>query len=67
MIKFKKIKWKNFLSTGNLFTEVSLDECRTTLISGLNGHGKCLEPSTSIEISIKDPKIKKKFKKFLDK
>jgi len=40
MILFKKIRWRNFLSTGNLFTEMSLNESRTTLISGLNGHGK---------------------------
>ena len=40
MILFKKIRWRNFLSTGNLFTEVILNESRTTLISGLNGHGK---------------------------
>ena len=40
MILFKKIRWKNFLSTGNLFTEVCLNDSRTTLISGLNGHVK---------------------------
>jgi len=40
MLLFKKVRWKNFLSTGNLFTEVSLNDSRTTLISGLNGHGK---------------------------
>jgi len=39
-ILFKKIKWKNFLSTGNIFTEVYLNNSKTTLVSGLNGHGK---------------------------
>lgn len=40
MIKFKKIKWKNFLSTGNQFTELSLDRSPTTLVVGENGSGK---------------------------
>jgi DNA repair exonuclease SbcCD ATPase subunit len=40
MLLFKKIRWKNFLSTGNLFTEVKFTTAKTTLISGQNGHGK---------------------------
>ena len=40
MICFKKIKWRNFLSTGNQWTEVKLDETSTTLIIGTNGAGK---------------------------
>ena len=40
MIHFKSVKWKNFLSTGNLPTEVSLDKSKTTLIIGDNGAGK---------------------------
>ena len=40
MIHFKKIRWKNFISTGNRFTEVILDRSRTTLIIGENGAGK---------------------------
>ena len=40
MITFKKIRWKNFLSTGNTFNEVSLCDTYTTLISGENGAGK---------------------------
>jgi len=40
MIHFKKIRWKNFLSTGNQFTEVILDKDSTTLIVGNNGAGK---------------------------
>ena len=40
MIIFKKVRWKNFLSTGNNFTEINLDKTRTTLISGENGAGK---------------------------
>ena len=40
MIKFKGIKWKNFLSTGNQYTEVLLDKSTTTLVIGENGAGK---------------------------
>jgi len=40
MITFQKIKWKNFLSTGNQFTEVNFEEHPTNLIVGTNGAGK---------------------------
>lgn len=40
MIYFKTIRWKNFLSTGNTFTEISFDKHKTTLIVGENGAGK---------------------------
>lgn len=40
MIRFKNVKWKNFLSTGAQFTEVKLDKATTTLIVGENGAGK---------------------------
>lgn len=40
MLEFKKIRWKNFLSTGNQWTEVDLSKSRTTLIIGKNGAGK---------------------------
>jgi DNA repair exonuclease SbcCD ATPase subunit len=40
MIIFKTIRWKNFLSTGNHFTEVQLDRSPNTLIVGNNGAGK---------------------------
>jgi DNA repair exonuclease SbcCD ATPase subunit len=40
MILFEKIRYKNFLSTGNQFTEISFTENQTTLIIGNNGAGK---------------------------
>ena len=40
MIVFEKIRWKNFLSTGNKFTEIDLNKDQTTLIIGNNGAGK---------------------------
>jgi|TARA_R110000744_G_scaffold2598_1_gene10355 DNA repair exonuclease SbcCD ATPase subunit len=39
-VAFKTIKWKNFLSTGDKFTEIQLDRSPTTLIVGKNGAGK---------------------------
>ena len=40
MILFKKIRWRNFLSTGNQFIEVDLDQYSTVLVVGTNGAGK---------------------------
>ena len=40
MILFEKIRWKNFLSTGNQYIEIDLIQKTTTLIVGTNGAGK---------------------------
>jgi len=40
MIIFKTVRWKNFLSTGNVFSEIQLDTSPATLIVGANGAGK---------------------------
>lgn len=40
MITFEYVRWKNFLSTGNAFTEINLTKNRSTLIIGENGAGK---------------------------
>ena len=40
MITFKKIRWKNFLSTGNQFSEIDLQKNKTNLVIGTNGAGK---------------------------
>ena len=40
MIFFKYIKFRNFLSTGNYFTEITLDNSTNTLVVGTNGSGK---------------------------
>ena len=40
MISFQKVRWKNFLSTGNQFTEVYLTQYDTNIIVGTNGAGK---------------------------
>jgi DNA repair exonuclease SbcCD ATPase subunit len=40
MITFEKVRWRNFLSTGDKFTEIQLDKSPSTLIVGQNGAGK---------------------------
>jgi DNA repair exonuclease SbcCD ATPase subunit len=40
MLVFETIRWKNFLSTGNSWTEIDLNGAKTNLIVGQNGHGK---------------------------
>ena len=46
MILFQKVRYKNFLSTGQQFIEIDLDKANTTLVVGENGAGK----STLIKI-----------------
>ena len=40
MIVFDKIRWKNFLSTGNTFTQVNITDSQSHLVVGANGAGK---------------------------
>ena len=40
MITFKKLRYKNFLSTGDNFTQINLTDYKTNLIVGQNGSGK---------------------------
>jgi len=40
MIKFKVLRWKNFLSTGEMMNEIRFDTHKTTLVTGSNGAGK---------------------------
>jgi len=40
LIHFHNVRWKNFLSTGNVWTQVDLDRSSTTLVIGENGAGK---------------------------
>ena len=51
MIIFKKISWKNFLSTGDAPTTIFFDRTPTTLIIGENGSGK-INNSGCIDIRI---------------
>ena len=40
MIEFLKVRFKNFGSFGNNFSEIDLNSRKTTLVTGTNGHGK---------------------------
>ena len=40
MILFKKIRWKNFLSTGNTFVEIELNKSQMTLMIGMDNGSK---------------------------
>ena len=40
MINFNKIRYRNFLSTGNTFTEIDFSSSKSTLVVGANGSGK---------------------------
>jgi len=40
MIIFHKLKWRNFLSTGNVWCEIQLNKIRSTIVVGKNGDGK---------------------------
>ena len=52
MIVFNKVRFKNFGSFGNTFTEIVLDSKPTTLVCGTNGHGKSFALLDSITFAL---------------
>ena len=52
MIRFHTVKFKNFGSFGNNGTEIHLDRHRSTLVSGMNGHGKSFALLDSITFAL---------------
>ena len=50
MIIFKKLSWRNFLSTGDNAIEVILNKTPATLIVGSNGAGKCVCINTIVKV-----------------
>jgi len=52
MIEFTKVRFKNFGSFGNVFTEINLNENRMTLVSGSNGNGKSFALLDSITFAL---------------
>lgn len=52
MIKFKYVQFQNFGSFGNNPTKINLDKHRTTLVSGMNGHGKSFALLDSITFAL---------------
>lgn len=66
MLKFKTIKWQNFLSTGNQWTEIFLNRSPSTLIVGENGSGKCLRGVTQIDVRGTE-EAEKALRKFLER
>lgn len=67
MITFHRVRWKNFLSYGNEFTEVQLDRARSTLVVGINGAGKCVAASTEIEVRAKSKETERKLREHLSR
>lgn len=67
MIVFKKITYRNFLSTGNAANAILLNKSHSTLVVGKNGEGKCLLGSTEVEINFLDDDTQKKYEEFLIK
>lgn len=52
-IIFDKVRWVNFLATGNAGNEILLNESRSTLISATNGCGKCCDINTIVRLQNK--------------
>ena len=50
MLLFHKIRYKNFLSFGNNFTEIDFQKNSTNIIIGNNGNGKCVDMNTQISL-----------------
>lgn len=61
MFELKKVSFKNFFSYGNELTEIDFTQAQSFILSGRNGHGKCLDSKTELEIEFVDVETKSKF------
>ena len=50
MIVIQKLRYKNIMTAGNIFTEIDFRPSGTTLIVGDNGSGKCFSRNTRIRV-----------------
>ena len=57
MITFKTVRFKNFGSFGNTFTEIQLNKNNTTLVCGSNGNGKSFAFLDSISLDRKSTRL----------
>lgn len=66
-MKFISIEYKNFWAVGNTAIKIDLDQYPTTILSGKNGSGKCLDKRTEIDISFENDEVRQKFIEFMSK
>jgi ABC-type lipoprotein export system ATPase subunit len=66
-MRILNLRFKNFNSYGNVEQELNFDtkEGMLYLLHGQSGIGKCLDPSTKLEINIKDDIVRNQFLEFL--
>lgn len=64
-MKFNYVTFKNFLSYGNNTTRFEFNDGQVTVIAGKNGHGKCLDKLTEIDIDFLTEETKSDFLLFL--
>jgi hypothetical protein len=65
LLSIKTCRAKNFLSLGNHFQAYDLTSSKFTLIIGHNGSGKCLDPSTEIEIEFDSKEVELAYLEFI--
>ena len=54
MITFEKLKFRNFMSYGGAWSELTLNDSQLTAIAAKNASGKCLDPKTNVNIRFTD-------------
>lgn len=64
-MQFLKVRAKNFLSYGENFVEFIINKHLTTMLVGANGRGKCVDPTTEIDIEFEDEETKKLYLEFM--
>lgn len=65
-IIWEKIVFKNFMSYGDTETTFFFNKSPSTLITGLNGAGKCVRENTNINIDFDDEHTRLLFIKFME-
>jgi hypothetical protein len=65
-MKFESLKFRNIRAYGNNLQELKFPEDGSlNIIVGGNGFGKCVSPTTEIEVEILDSRIREEFEKYI--
>lgn len=62
MITFDKLRFRNFMSYGGAWSELALNDCQLTAIAAKNASGKCVDPTTTINVRFESTKTVELFK-----
>lgn len=64
-LQLEKVRWKNFLSYGEPWSEMEFTRNRMTLLTGLNGNGKCINKNSVVTVNAHNKHVMQEFTEYV--